>query len=158
MSILQFRNGTPDQAGWWWLLPNKEWLNKTGNFLPDGPSIVEVRMYGDVIPQKPELMMRGHEGRLEAYLFEGKVSGPIPEPKNGEMALSQFAELVEGKDCCVCHQQLSLPIKVEFYPHSDGWRMSGFSERQWLFVVCTNKVGRKKCNFQNSFEVLGIKK
>lgn len=78
--ILEYRRGQPDESGYWWLWPSYKFLKRT-DFLPAGPRIVEVRMQNDIIADKPGLYMKYGNSRLEAELFEGRVAGPIPEPK-----------------------------------------------------------------------------
>lgn len=151
---LKYHRGQPDQPGWWWLWPDEKFCKETG--APDGPSIIEVRMQSD-ITIKPELHMLYRGFRLEAWLFKGRVAGPIPEPEIKERTLAEYAKLAESKNCISCNRPLSLPIKVEYYSHQDGRRVEGLHDLQWLFVICTRR-SRRKCNFQNSFDSLGIKR
>jgi hypothetical protein len=77
----RWRKGKPDKPGWWWLWPDKKFHGQAGG--PAGPRIVEVRRQADVTPGKPELYMQGvpdRNSRLEAFLFKGRIAGPIPAP------------------------------------------------------------------------------
>jgi hypothetical protein len=49
---------------------------------------------------------------------------------------------------CRCGEQL--PIEVYHYQHSEGWKVSGFSEKQWLYIQCPH------CTYQNAISKLGV--
>ncbi len=76
---LEYRQGVPDEQGYWWLLSDDDFLKKTNGFLLPGPQIVRVLRQSDITG--PELYMQGRNGRLETWLFTGMVAGPIPEPR-----------------------------------------------------------------------------
>lgn len=78
MKNLRWRRGVPNKEGWWWLWWDDK-IAREFNHRP-GPQIVEVKMQGDVVPGKPELHMQLGNSRLEAFVFKGKVAGPIPRP------------------------------------------------------------------------------
>lgn len=71
-------------------------------------------------------------------------------PGEEMLGLEDYDLLVEGKPCVSC--QSPLPGLVEHYDHSGGWRVRGFAERQWLFVVCQTS----KCQYENALWKLGI--
>ena len=64
------------------------------------------------------------------------------------MRLEAFERLVEGKRCRWCGAPLSGPI--HHYPHPGGWKVEGFPERQWLYVICPG------CGYQWALWKLGI--
>lgn len=64
------------------------------------------------------------------------------------MRLEEFEAKVAGKKCFSCGQRL--PGKIDYYEHSDGWEVEGFSSRLWLYVECS------KCGYQSSLETLGV--
>ena len=72
---------------------------------------------------------------------------------NKKLTLGDYAKMVIGKNCFSCSKMFSLPITLEHYPHTNGYDVAGFVEKEWLFVVCSNQ----KCKYQNSLESLGIK-
>jgi hypothetical protein len=43
-------------------------------------------------------------------------------------------------------------LPIEHYDHENGWAATGFSTRQWLYLVCP------QCRHQTSLEKLGIPK
>lgn len=66
------------------------------------------------------------------------------------MTLEDYARLVREKCCVGCKRPFTLPIKIEHYPHSDGWLVNGFEDRQWLYVTC------KHCDYQSALWKIGI--
>lgn len=66
------------------------------------------------------------------------------------MTLEKYTLLARGKPCVGCGKPLT--GRVEHYDHSGGWEVRGFTERQWLFVVCPNR----KCEYQNALWKFGI--
>ncbi len=76
-----WRDGKPDKPGWWWLLPDNEEVTQYG--WRAGARLYEVHRRGDITPGKPELFIRDvdiHHSEVEAFVFKGKVAGPIAEP------------------------------------------------------------------------------
>ena len=59
--------------------------------------------------------------------------------------------LDQGAICKSCGQVLPAGV-LEHYDHEDGWRVEGFAERQWIYLVCP------ACQYQTSFAKLGIEK
>jgi len=51
--------------------------------------------------------------------------------------LEDYQKMLEDKYCAWCGTPLK-DCKIEHYPHSDGWEVEGFSEKQWLYVTCPN--------------------
>jgi len=43
-------------------------------------------------------------------------------------------------------------LPISHYDHENGWALTGFASRQWLYIVCP------KCRYQTSLEKLGIPK
>jgi hypothetical protein len=72
--VLKLEKGTPTSEGFWAIKPNKgHWLNDSTAVRVRQVSMVSA--YG-----KEQLYIHGYpddEHKLEAYLFEGKVAGPI---------------------------------------------------------------------------------
>lgn len=66
------------------------------------------------------------------------------------MKLEDYANKVKGRICVGCRRFFPSPVKIEHYDHSGGWIVEGFSERQWLYVVCPS------CEYQNALWKLGI--
>jgi hypothetical protein len=62
--------------------------------------------------------------------------------------LREYELLVKDRPCVGCGSPL--PAHVDLYPHSGGWLVSGYSERQWLSVRCPN------CEYDTSLWKLGI--
>ena len=50
--------------------------------------------------------------------------------------------------CRWCNAEL--PRQLKSYPHPNGWRVKGLSERVWLYVEC------KKCGYQWALWKLGV--
>jgi len=65
------------------------------------------------------------------------------------MKLEDYQRLLEGKHCKWCGTPL-WNQRIEYYPHSDGWEVEGFLEKQWLYVTCP------KCGYQWALWKLGI--
>ena len=66
------------------------------------------------------------------------------------LTLEEYSKLVEGIECIGCGRPLKAPIQLDHYDHRGGWVVDGFSERQWLYVVCPS------CYYQNALRKLGI--
>lgn len=64
--------------------------------------------------------------------------------------LKEYREAIEGQRCRFCGTPLTRGI--EGYPHEDGWRVRGYSERQWLYTTCPNP----RCHYQWALSYLGI--
>lgn len=67
------------------------------------------------------------------------------------MDLAGYAKLVLGKHCILCEKVFTEPITIEYYTHTQGWLVEGFTERQWLYITCFY------CRYQNALWKLGIK-
>ena len=67
------------------------------------------------------------------------------------MNLADYALLASGKQCISCAKAFREPITIEYYPHTQGWLIEGFTECQWLYVTCTY------CHYQNALWKLGVK-
>ncbi len=65
------------------------------------------------------------------------------------MTLAEYAAKAAHKPCVSCINPLPSSPEVEYYDHSGGWEVEGFSERQWLYVTCA-------CGYPNALWKLGI--
>ena len=67
------------------------------------------------------------------------------------MKLGEYGKLAEGKKCRFCNSMLPHQC-VEYYDHDGGWKVDGFSQKQWLYLTCPG------CGHQWSFAKLGIER
>jgi len=63
--------------------------------------------------------------------------------------LLRYQEELRGHYCTRCGVDISTR-GIRNYPHSGGYMIEGYEEKQWLFVVCS-------CRYEWSMEKLGIK-
>lgn len=65
--------------------------------------------------------------------------------KGGQKYLTEIQDL----HCLICGESLEgQPIRQ--YPHSAGWIVEEFKQKQWLYIICSN------CNYQNAIWKLGV--
>jgi len=64
--------------------------------------------------------------------------------------LGEYEEILRQlkPKCRSCGEQL--PATIEHYPHSGGWEVWGFREKQWLYVACPN------CGYDWALWKLGV--
>ena len=63
--------------------------------------------------------------------------------------LAEYSQKITETKCRGC--DTPLPINhIKSYPHSDGWQVDGFREKQWLYVHCN------KCDYDWSLWKLGV--
>lgn len=72
------------------------------------------------------------------------------EPNELAPTLADYEKAIKGQRCKFCGTPLTRGI--EGYPHEDGWRVRGYSERQWLYTTCPNP----RCHYQWALSYLGI--
>ena len=58
-----------------------------------------------------------------------------------------------GATCFDCGEFLSV-ADIRHYEHPDGWQVTGYEKRRWLYFLCPNH----KCQYETSFEKLKIPK
>ena len=54
------------------------------------------------------------------------------------------------EDKCSCGFEGLKDLPIEHYPHSAGWIIDGFAEKQWLYVTCP------ECGYQWALWKLGV--
>ncbi|MHC1624664.1 MAG: hypothetical protein ACXQS2_01500 [Methermicoccaceae archaeon] len=67
--------------------------------------------------------------------FEPKTSVEVGCSMGEAKSLEEYKEELKGKHCKICGESLE-DCDVHHYPHSGGWEVEGFRERQWLYVIC----------------------
>lgn len=55
-------------------------------------------------------------------------------------------------ECKHCKTDLKKAIKMDYYPHGNGWKVPGLENLQWLILYCPG------CNFGFSLWKLGVDK
>ncbi len=65
------------------------------------------------------------------------------------MRLSDYADLLRKIKCPDCGFQFD-PRSLEHYDHPGGWKVDGYTKRQWLYVEC------RPCKYQWSFTKLNV--
>ena len=65
------------------------------------------------------------------------------------MTLDEYARLLDGRPCRDCGARLPAS-SLRHYEHSGGWRVDGFTKREWLYAVCSS------CGYQNALWKIGI--
>ena len=73
------------------------------------------------------------------------------EPGESISTLAQnYWEDIKKLECSCGADLTGQPIKQ--YPHSEGWTVQGFEEKQWLYVTCP------KCGYDWAIWKLGVKR
>lgn len=62
--------------------------------------------------------------------------------------LNEYSRMCNTDTCRWCGEILT--GNVDVYSHSDGWRVVGYTEKQWLSRHCS------KCNYDWSLNKLGV--
>jgi len=72
---------------------------------------------------------------------------------NDIKSLDDYAEMVEGTKCKWCGKVFIVEgSDIDYYDHSDGWTVKGFSKKQWLSVHC------ETCEYDWSLWKLGVER
>jgi hypothetical protein len=64
------------------------------------------------------------------------------------MKMSDYQAQIVGKVCPACKRPV--PSRIQFRDHAGGFKVDGFSQRQWLWVSCPG------CSFDIALWKLGI--
>lgn len=69
------------------------------------------------------------------------------------MNVREYAEYAirQGAQCWDCSGSLTV-ADIRHYDHDGGWKVDGFTERQWLYFECP----KSRCEYQTSFAKLHI--
>ena len=74
-----------------------------------------------------------------------------PDVRARALHLDEFKRLVTTLRSCWrgadCHGWIT---EIRHYPHEGGWRMLGYTERQWIYAICG------QCRAEISIVHLGI--
>ncbi len=95
----------------------------------------------------------GH--RIESVEF-ALIQTFVPEQYQartaGAMSFFEYAQLAvsHGARCLQCSHPSRVVDLRHYSPHSDGWKVEGLPEKQWLFFLCA------KCRYQTALSKLGI--
>jgi hypothetical protein len=112
--------------------------NKCGRALSNVKSIV--RKYGPTCWSKLSITEN-----MEDYLEKGEM-----EDNNYPELIDYFNQL-DNEYKCSCGEFLIKHGDIEHYEHANGYRLYGYKNRQWIFIVCP------KCKISTSFKRLEIK-
>ena len=63
--------------------------------------------------------------------------------------LNDYGKQIQ-EDKCSCGFEGLKDLPIEHYPHSAGWIIDGFAEKQWLYVTCP------ECGYQWALWKLGV--
>lgn len=62
--------------------------------------------------------------------------------------ITKLEELVKDKGCWSCQDDFDVLQDLRMYEHPNGWRFSVKTEKQWIFLVCS------ECGYQTSLSKL----
>jgi hypothetical protein len=96
------------------------------------------------------MMASERQSQIETQDTRALAEGDIAFDEAGPRTLKEYAALVGGLRCRWCKARLRK--WVEHYDHGGGWAVVGFTEKQWLYTVCT------RCKYQWKLGKLGIRR
>lgn len=92
-------------------------------------------------------MDKRQKNRLDDYIQKEQ---PIEEEHAYD--LGEYANQITRKKCTCGADLPTSAFDIEHYSHDGGWKVKGYTEKQWLYITCPNR----KCGYQWSLWKLGV--